>query len=103
MDVVTGSLFGIIFASLTFYILDLTGKEYLFSKPATETPVREDSSGNSKFWYEQNPGAAPTPPALTNTRSADLVSDILAAKAKLNKTTSQIEEHEEKEQSVELK
>ena len=45
---VTGALFGIIFASLTFYILDLTGKEYLFYKPATGAPVREDCSDNPR-------------------------------------------------------
>ena len=44
MDVVTGALFGIIFASLTIYVLDLTGQEYLFYKPATGAPVREDCS-----------------------------------------------------------
>ena len=48
MDVVTGALFGIIFASLTFYILDLTGKEYLFYKPDTGAPVREDCSDNPR-------------------------------------------------------
>ena len=58
MDVLTGSLVGMIFATLTFYICSFNSKEYVFYEPLVENLVEELTPSN--FVQEKGPVVPPT-------------------------------------------